>query len=107
MDNKEKEIQKEIEKTMQSLDHPPRLKANPWLFTRIEEQLKTTEKSNAGWTFSQSLRSAIVCCLLLINFYTVYIFFSKSATTEGIITNEMESEYAYMVEQSLEYYIPE
>ncbi len=107
MDNKEKDIQKEIENTMQSLDDIPRLKANPWLFARIEEQLKTTEKPSNVWTFSQLLQPAIVCGLLLLNVFTAYTVFSNSSINEDKNIDGIENEYAYMTDQSLEYYITE
>ncbi len=107
MDNKEKDIQKEIENTMQSLDDIPRLKANPWLFARLEEQLKTTEKPSALGALSQLLQPAIVACLLLLNVYTAYAVFSNTSIEEDGITDSIESEYSYMADQSLEYYISE
>ncbi len=107
MQNREKNIQEEIEKTMQSLDELPRLKGNPWLFDRIEAQLNTTEKPSKTWTFSHVLQPVIVCCLLLVNVYTAYTVFSNSSITEDLNTENMESEYSYMTGQSTDYYIPE
>lgn len=107
MDNKEKYIQEEVDKTMRSLDDRQRLHANPWLFSRIESQLKSDEKSNGSWSFFQLLQPAIMCCLLLLNIYTAYTVFSNSSINEELSSEYTESEYGYMADQSLEYYIPE
>jgi len=107
MDKKERYIEEEVEKTMQSLDNRPRLNANPWLFDRIESKLRSNEKPSKDWTFSQLLQPAMLCCLLLLNIYMAYTVFSNSSINEELNSENMESEYSYMADQSLEYYIPE
>ena len=43
---REKQIQEEVDKTLQALDNLPKLEANPFLFTRIQARLASQRVSH-------------------------------------------------------------
>ncbi len=113
MDNKERKIQTEVEKTLMSLDNRERLQPNPWLMTRIEERLKKESQGarKPAWSFSRVLQPTFMVLLLLLNVYTAYTVFSTESWSETDESNDISisDDFAYMDidEQTLEYYIPE
>jgi hypothetical protein len=65
-----KDINKEIEKTLQSWDNIERLEANPFLYTRIEQKIKALEtprQTNRVWYWQPLL----VAALVILNFFTI------------------------------------
>ena len=86
-----KNIDKEIEKTLQSWDNVERFEANPFLFTRLEQEIKNLEKPrevNRTW-FWQPL---LVAAILILNFFTI-------ATALSSDTNENQTVYDVIAEQ--------
>lgn len=71
MNEKKNKINKAVEDTLKSLDDLDRVEANPFMFTRIMQQM---DKGNPSTTASQlgSLRLALFSLLLLLNAYTVF-----------------------------------
>jgi hypothetical protein len=95
MVNKE-HIDREVEKTLQSLDGTIRAEANPYLFTRLKARMQARN----GWeqfTYYLSRPAVAFAVLLLVMVVNaVLIFNSDSATTtteEGIAVNDIADEY--------------
>lgn len=86
-----KNINNEVEKTLQSWDNIERFEANPFLYTRLEQEIKNLEippKVNRIW-FWQSL---LVAAILILNFFTI-------ATALNSEMNESQTAYDAIAEQ--------
>ena len=73
-----KNINKEVEKTLQSWDNINRLEANPFLYTRIEQRSKNLdappEKRVWGWVWQPLL----VAVIIAMNFFTIATAFNST-----------------------------
>jgi hypothetical protein len=86
-----KNINTEVEKTLQSWDNIERFEANPFLYTRLEQEIKNLEispKVNRIW-FWQPL---LVAVILVLNFFTI-------VTALNSETNESQTVYDAIAEQ--------
>jgi hypothetical protein len=86
-----KNINTEVEKTLQSWDNIERFEANPFLYTRLEQEIKNLEippKVNRIW-FWQPLLMAVI---LVLNFFTI-------VTALNSETNESQTVYDAIAEQ--------
>jgi len=86
---KMKDINKEIEKTLQSWDDVKRSEANPFLYTRIEqkiEDLETPWQTNRVWYWQLLL----VAGLVIFNLFTI---------ATALSSNENQSVYDTVAEQ--------
>lgn len=104
--NREKLINQEVEKTLQSLDDLSRARANPFLFTRIKSRM---ERSN-GWDRFTSFLSrpavalAMVILVLLINVLVLTnTGNSQAPETETIAVSDMADEYTLAVSGEYDY----
>jgi hypothetical protein len=60
-----KNINTEVEKTLQSWDNIERFEANPFLYTRLEQEIKNLEippKVNRIWFWQPLLVAVILVC---------------------------------------------
>jgi len=92
MDNK-KQIQEEVEKTLNSLDGVQRASANPYLFTRIKARL---EKEEGFWSkaliFIARPSFAVPAIVLTILINTAIFFESKSEKVQA--SQDVEQAFA-------------
>jgi len=108
--NRDKKIQEEVQKTMNSLNKLERLEANPYLFTRIEERLKAgvVTPAERPRSFLQLLQPALVACLLLFNVWVAYNIFDSGPTDITYVENSAyDFSYLTVEGQTIENYIPE
>ena len=76
--NREEKIIQEIEKTLNQFDDVKSLKPNPFLYTRIQQELNEQKKSK--FNFSGILKPALFTMLFSINIITVYWYTNSLKT---------------------------
>ena len=100
--NRQKNINKLIEESLNSMDDVKRAEPKPFLFTRINARMnKSTESvwEKAGWFITRpAVALAVVCLVLIIN--ATAIFYNKAetqvATTDVAVQNTAD-EFSYTV----------
>ncbi len=106
MVNKE-HIDREVEKTLQSLDGAIRAQANPYLFTRIKARMQ----DRSGWeriTYYVSRPAVAFAVLFLIMGINALVIFNSGAPstaleTEGIAVNDIADEYTMASSTNYDY----
>ena len=93
-------IENKVEKTLSSIDHTERAKANPFLYTRIMASLKEEEKSPWGFALSIINRPIIAfAAILVVVIMNSLVFFQSSETSQQPGVQEEDqifaSEYNY------------
>ena len=76
-----KDINREVEKTLNSLKDIETAKANPFLYTKLEGRLET-ETSASGYTRIGSYVGSMVTLLLIITNMYYHLSFSELQSTE-------------------------
>lgn len=92
MINKEN-IQKEVDKTLQSLDGVNRAVANPFLFTRIKARMQ----KQSGWerTFSIVSRPAVALAIvILVMSVNTWVLWGAATNENSVVENATISEIA-------------
>ncbi|MEL6276868.1 MAG: hypothetical protein AAFU03_17345 [Bacteroidota bacterium] len=94
MNEKKKKIEQEVEKTLASIDALGRAEVNPFLLTRIMEELKeppAKQKLSGQFTWGYVL----VGLLLLVNIATIGKMLTNNPTgTRAAYIDELAREYA-------------
>jgi Na+/proline symporter len=95
-----RKIENKVEKTLASIDHATRAKANPFLYTRIMASLKREEKGPWGLASSFINRPAIaLAAILVVLIMNSLVFFQSSETNQQPVMQEEDqifaSEYNY------------
>ena len=91
-------IENKVEKTLSSIDHTERAKANPFLFTRIMASLKEEEKGLWGMALSFINRPVIAfAAILAVVIMNSLVFFQSSETSQTVTEDDQifASEYNY------------
>ena len=93
-------IENRVEKTLSSIDHTERAKANPFLYTRIMASLKEEEKGAWGKALSFINRPVIAfAAILAVVIMNSLVFFQSSETAQQTVVQEDDqifaSEYNY------------
>ncbi len=109
MVNKE-HINREIEKTLQSLDGAKRAEANPFLFTRIKARM---QRQN-GWeqlTYYVSRPAVAFSVLFLVMAINAFVLFRSGKTTgtnesNGYAVNDIADEYNLVSSTNYDYETP-
>jgi len=106
--NTQKNIQAEIEKTLNSLNSYTKRKAKPFLYTRIQEKLgKETAANTYNWLFDTPiLKPVFASLIILINVFTVWQLAVNKENQISETENYIESfneEYAFN-ESSVNYF---
>ena len=100
--NKQENINKLIEESLNSMDDVKRAEPKPFLFTRINARMNKGMESvweKAGWFITRpAVALAVVCLVLIIN--ATAIFYNKAetqvATTDVAVQNTAD-EFSYTV----------
>ena len=100
--NRQENINKLIEESLNSMDDVKRAEPKPFLFTRINARMnKGTESvwEKAGWFITRpAVALAVICLVLIIN--ATAIFYNKAetqvATTDVAVQNTAD-EFSYTV----------
>ena len=100
--NRQKNINKLIEESLNSMDDVKRAEPKPFLFTRINARMNKGRESvweKAGWFITRpAVALAVVCLVLIIN--ATAIFYNKAetqvATTDVAVQNTAD-EFSYTV----------
>lgn len=103
MKMKKSEIEKEVEKTLQSFEHLQPLAHNPYFYTRLKVRLKEERKGKASRRTLLLLRPALVVLLALVNIYTAFLIWGNGNDTlpyRDADVSAFASEYA--LEQNIE-----
>lgn len=92
------QIQKEIEKTLESLDGIKRAEANSFLFTRIKAKMQKQDSQWEERTFSflsrPAIAFAIVVLVMAVNAWAVWGGSSSGENpANDIVASELASEY--------------
>lgn len=69
-----KNIQEEVEKTLNSLDTYTKRKAKPFMYTRIQAKLED-QNSNKAWSWffdTPILKPALASLIIIINAFTIW-----------------------------------
>ena len=100
--NRQENINKLIEESLNSMDDVKRAEAKPFLFTRISARMnKGTESvwEKAGWFITRpAVALAVVCLVLIIN--ATAIFYNKTETpvaTADVAVQNTADEFSYTV----------
>jgi hypothetical protein len=82
--DREKQILEQVDKTLQALDHLPRLEANPFLFTRIQTALAADNRSTTTSLVKKiDLKTVIFSLLIIFNLVTAFYYFQDRRRHEG------------------------
>ncbi len=105
--SKNKNIQKEVEKTLSSLDDWRKIKTDPYFYTRLSVKIENRGQSKRlVWFFdSPILRPALIAIALLVNVLSIsYYLSSNNIDTQS---NDLASLFAeeYMLDMSTESYL--
>ena len=100
--NRQENINKLIEESLNSMDDVKRAEPKPFLFTRINARMNKGMESvweKAGWFITRpAVALAVVCLVLIIN--ATAIFYNKAetqvATTDVAVQNTAD-EFSYTV----------
>ncbi|NRB50881.1 MAG: hypothetical protein HRU41_24640 [Saprospiraceae bacterium] len=96
MDKPRQDIESEIERTLSTLDEVERVSGNPFLYTRIQEQMRqsktgSSSKRAAAWSL------AFAVLLLLVNISSVLMYYQKSVQADQAAGIEaIASEYGLL-----------
>lgn len=110
MENKNHHIDKEVQKTMDSIDQIERVEGNPFLYTRLQERLKQQGEAKVITTHSRIpvWQIAMVSILFLINGIVLqqsgYFESENSVASEDATLENFADEYALTKdEEDLDY----
>ncbi len=82
-------IENKVEKTLSSIDHTERAKANPFLYTRIMASLKEEEKGPWGKALSFINRPVIAFAMILaVVIMNSLVFFQSSEISQHTVVQE-------------------
>ena len=88
-----KDINKEIEKTLQSWDNIERYEANPFLYTRLEQTIKRSnippQRTNWRWVW----QPVMVTALVVLNFFTIATAFNSSDSQSKSVYETIADQY--------------
>jgi len=105
--SKSKNIQSEVEKTLNSLDNWKKIEADPYFYTRLSVRLENRAQPKLfSWFFdSPILRPALIAIALLINVLSVsYLLSSNNNVAKSTDFANLFAE-EYMLDQSTETYL--
>jgi hypothetical protein len=91
-----KDINKEVQKTLESWDKPERYEGNPFLYTRIEEEIRRANepKTRMNWTWQPIL----VAVLIAVNVFTIA---TALVNQSDAIYDDIASQYDLKVEDEV------
>jgi len=94
MEKKNQNIEEEIQKTLDSVDAVQRVEGNPFLYTRLQERLKSNRKNSVGNrnVLSPVWQFALVAFLLFANGYVLLQSTYFNSPSEATI-DEFATEY--------------
>ena len=89
-------IEDEVDKTLGMLDELERVEGNPFLFTRIQEQIQQEEMNAAqSPTWLGSAKWAMVACLLAVNSFAIYQAWSSAPSHHSSMSEILAKEYSF------------
>jgi hypothetical protein len=78
---RKKQIEKEVEKTLQQLDHFEKLESDPFFYTRLQAKMKNTQNQHiqsAILSFAgRHLRPAFLILVLVLNLISALVVFQN------------------------------
>lgn len=101
-----KQIEQEVEKTLESLDNVSRATANPYLFTRIKARLQnpqTVWEQISSFISRPVVAMATLILIMAINFWVVFSSNSKSSDNETVAAMDIADAYNQDITINYEY----
>lgn len=92
-----KNINKEVQMTLESWDNIERYEGNPFLYTRIEQQLRNRKEKKTKMTWQPIL----VAVLVLFNLFTIATVLTSQNNT---IYDDIATQYDLKSEESVNSY---
>src|SRR5574342_1359717 len=91
-------IDAEVQKTLQSLDHLPKVKANPFFYTRLQQRLAVRHRRETGSIFDvifhKALRPALVPLLIAVSIGAgIWIGYKPTTANRTTYLNSMIETY--------------
>ncbi len=95
MMGRQKEIEQEVEKTLQLLRREEDIHVDPFFYTRVQAKITEAERSITSWLVNW--KTALLAGLLGLNVITAVFWISNSASLNNNqqLMNSMASEYAF------------
>lgn len=94
------DIEKEIEKTLDSLDNHERVEASPFFYTKLQERLKKIgEEEVARFSFWNVWQPALVVVLIFVNVFTLVEFTTSNDNDNDV--NAIASDYGISTFENL------
>jgi len=102
--DKQKQIQQEVDKTLETMNHMETLEAGPYFYTRLESKLKSSKREKRYfripniWTIlNEGLKPAFIIILILINVISALFFLMKSPNRQSRIENSIN--FSFILEE--------
>ncbi len=93
-------IEEEVNKTLESLDQIERVEGNPFLYTRIQERMRTQSQASTSSNYLAILRLSLAAILLAVNVGGVYSYYKKvQEVKQTVVLDSMASEYGLTYEE--------
>lgn len=99
-----KNLQKEITKTLGALDNWKQIETDPFFYTRLSVRIENKTSAFNWFLNSPILKPALITMTLLINIFTINYLITTNASTQ---TNDFVSAFTeeYMLDSSTETYL--
>lgn len=95
---KEFDIEKEIEKTLGSLDSHERVEASPFFYTKLEQRLKKNEEvKEVSFSIWSLVQPALMAIFIFVNIFTIVRF---TENNENQLVNSLASDYGINVSEN-------
>lgn len=86
-------INKKIEETLDSWDNIEKFQATPFLYTRIEQQIKNIEAPPQKMTWNWVWQPLLVAMLVVLNFFTISTALDSNESSNQSVYDVMAEQY--------------
>jgi len=94
-------IEDEVNKTLASFDQIEPVEGNPFLYTRIQERMRSTPRAQPASAYTAILRLSLAAILLAVNVGGVYSYYKQVQQMEQTqVLDNIASEYGLTYEES-------
>jgi len=81
---RKEEIEKEVQKTLESFNQAERLKSNPFFYTQLKnriDNLSRPKRKTTGWEFAWGvLKSVLLLLIIALNIFSATLFFKTRSS---------------------------
>lgn len=94
-------IEDEVNKTLASFDQIERVEGNPFLYTRIQERMRSRSQAQPSSAYMAMLRLSLAAILLAVNVGGVYSYYKQVQQIQQTqVLDNIASEYGLTYEES-------